>query len=601
MNIKNNHINSITKLFCIGFAFAWLITLISGLSIVILEKNQIDTFFDDQQITRYRINAPTKDGQQISAIVMIANEHLEIVNYSIPTILFVPGANNQKDNNFYYKVQAVKLGFAVVAMEQRGHGESGGYFSLYGYEYQDISDVITYISLNFPQINYTHMGLVGMSLGGGSALGAQALDDRIYVSSIYHPAANLTSFFETIGVHPGEFFGFLPGMEYPYPICFGIPDWDRIYEETWYNRSAINLVTPENTKNLLLLHGTLDDMLQPYMTEDIVEIVDPNNIRSDIQYIIRDSLGHGENEADLLSFKLTMTWFRHFLMNKSIDITDLESEANLLEIASLDYPSTNNYPKFFEYSTIFLILFLFTLFYLLLLPQHSKAELPTSENRDIKKSMICKSIIVLIGFLFGGFIGLLRNPSIIYGIFFYPSIIIIPGLLIFMYVEERKWITQDFSKEKIVEFVISYLIFGIPFLLWIGLYNLGGIWTINRTASPGFWVGFGNILMFASIFTMPFLFMRNVPKKYSYLLIPLTFIGALMVGIFISVPNLALLSLSGNYLLVIVALLFGLLNWLVYNLIIFLQKFFTRNIPATLICVGTIVAVLIWFRFMRIF
>jgi pimeloyl-ACP methyl ester carboxylesterase len=599
----------LSKLICLGFAVTWVITLVSGLGIMYQEKLQMDQFFEQEQITRFNVKVPTQDGQKIAAIVMMKNQHLTITNYSIPTILFIPGANNQKNNNFNLKIQAVKLGFAVIAMEQRGHGESSGYFSLYGYEFSDVSDVITYASLNFPQLNSSNIGLVGMSLGGGSALGAQALDDRIYVSSIYHPAANLTSFFETIGVHPGEYFGFLPGMKYPYTLPLGVPDWTQIKNDTWYNRSAINLVTPENTKNLLLLHGSLDDMLQPYMTEDIVRIVDPLGTRNDIQFILREGLGHGQNEEDLLSFKYTMTWFRHFFMNSSIDITNLDLEAGYLDISPLIFPQTGNYAKLFEYSTLFLLIFLFCLCYLILYPKAIKEDPSNVSNLpvdritvpDIKKQLIIKTSIVLVGYIFGGLVGLFRNPSIIYGVFFYPSIPIFPLLIILPYIQDRKKIFDDFSKQHLIEFVFTLLVFGFPFLLWAKLSTIGGILTINRTASPGIRVGLSDILLFASIFAMPFLFMRDVPKKFSLLLLPITFIGTLLVALFIPVPPLALLSLSGSLLLVIVGFSFAVLNFVIYHIFLFLQKYITRNIPATLLVLGIIVAVFIWFRFMRIF
>jgi dipeptidyl aminopeptidase/acylaminoacyl peptidase len=236
-----------------------------------------------------------------------------ISDESVPTIIFIAGANNQKSTLLDKKIKLLRQGYAIVAMDQRGHGESGGYFSLYEKEYNDVSDVITYLDDNFNQLNCTNIGLIGMSLGGGAVIGAQALDDRVFVTVAYHPASNLTDLFYRIGVDPFKYFGFLPGMSYPYEIPFGFPNWKIIMNDTMYYRNSINLVNETNTKNLLLLHGMEDDMIHPNNSIAIVNKTDPSETREDIEIILRPGLGHGPNEQNDTSLKYTIAWFNHFL------------------------------------------------------------------------------------------------------------------------------------------------------------------------------------------------------------------------------------------------------------------------------------------------
>lgn len=72
--------------------------------------------------------------------------------------------------------------YDVIAMDQRGHGRSGGYFSFTAYEHEDIAAIIA-----FAKTTYTHIYLIGFSLGAASSIiyasHAKYIDGVIAVSA----------------------------------------------------------------------------------------------------------------------------------------------------------------------------------------------------------------------------------------------------------------------------------------------------------------------------------------------------------------------------------------------------------------------------------
>lgn len=55
--------------------------------------------------------------------------------------------------------------YDVIAMDQRGHGHSGGRFSFTAYEHKDIKAII-----DFAKKRYAHIYLIGFSLGAASSI-----------------------------------------------------------------------------------------------------------------------------------------------------------------------------------------------------------------------------------------------------------------------------------------------------------------------------------------------------------------------------------------------------------------------------------------------
>ena len=613
----------IFKILSIFFLITSILSASIFFSLLISEKESVDRFFDRHNIAKVPIYAPTRDGSHISCIVYTDRNIISRTDHSIPAIIFIPGADNPKNNLFDIKFQFLKFGYSVVAMEQRGHGESGGFFTLYEKECTDVSDVITYLENNFPQLNTSNMGLVGMSLGGGAAIGAQAIDDRIHASVIYHPAANLSDLFRTMELHPFDYFGYLPGMTQPSFFSFGFPDWNRIRDETWSQmHDTINLMNETNTKNLLLLHGANDDMILPSVSQTIHDRADPNNNRDDVQFVLRSNLGHGANERDYGSLKYTLAWFNHFYKNISINLSNLESEIDNISFFKFDFPKKGEYESWLILMVILFIAFLYCSVFGLLYPQKTEFNKdqiraswigpndPNFENK-FKNTLIIRSIALIAIYLISSLYARMNNPSILNAFLIHPAFLAIPILLLLPigsykkehfrkeYVAQlnqnlKKW----FSKESILSFLLSYAMFGLPLLILLGFINLGGIYTISGIYNPGFAIGLMNVLTFGLIFCIPCLLLHDLPRKYSFYSILVIFIGIFVGTLLLPIKPLPMLPFNAIGLLL--ALAVSLIQFIFYGLLLAIRKWFTKNIPAMLLALGTLISVIMWIRFMRV-
>ncbi|MBD3354152.1 MAG: prolyl oligopeptidase family serine peptidase [Candidatus Lokiarchaeota archaeon] len=614
------------------------IELIIGLSILVDEKKEVDTYFEENNIIYFPIEVKTRDNSHISAIVFMNESMLSTNDESIPTILVVPGANNEKTKNIDKLIQPLYFGFAVIAMEQRAHGESGGYFTFYQQEPYDVSDVITYVDNNFNQLNCSHIALIGMSLGGGTAVAAQALDDRIFASSIYHPAANISDVLAKIGVGDiSTLIGFFPGIQPPYDIPLGFPNWNDIMNDTWYYRDTIRLVNETNTKNLLLLHGSEDDMVDPNVSKAIVERADPLDNRDDITMVLREGIGHGANERNDISFKYTLTWFRYFYFNDSIDITDLDNEITYIELYHINFPETGAHLEHFINFGLLLIIGLYMSILLAINPpkylkkredvgneeekdsgndsEHDEendiesktlVSHRTLETSNYKKIFITRSLVLISVYTLVGLYCRMRNPSIALGLLFYPSLVACP-ILIFIPVRRKQEIKTVlryddlkswFTKQKILDFTETLIVFAVPFIVFLIIRNYGGRYTMDPVNAPEISVALHEMITFTLILALPIMFLRNLPLKYVLLSILIFIIGGIIVLLFVPLPEIALLDIPLlGFILCIVLSLIYIVIWFVFQII---RKLITRNNFATLIICSIVICVFLWMRLMRV-
>ncbi|MHA1275839.1 MAG: alpha/beta hydrolase [Candidatus Helarchaeota archaeon] len=96
---------------------------------------------------------------------------------TVPGIVVCHGFTSNKQTMQGISIELVKCGFVVVAIDFRGHGQSGGNLgeerNLYGEENKLVDDVhaaVQYLQ-NLPYVNNNSIGLVGHSMGGASVMG----------------------------------------------------------------------------------------------------------------------------------------------------------------------------------------------------------------------------------------------------------------------------------------------------------------------------------------------------------------------------------------------------------------------------------------------
>ncbi len=99
-------------------------------------------------------------------------------NEALPVIIFVPGMGGSIEVVPWITLPLVKLGYAVLTYQPRGHGKSEGKRSDTIHIVQDIKKVIDIIATK-PELNINRCAVIGHSLGGVSALTHAYNDPRV--------------------------------------------------------------------------------------------------------------------------------------------------------------------------------------------------------------------------------------------------------------------------------------------------------------------------------------------------------------------------------------------------------------------------------------
>ena len=623
------------------FAVVGLIFLVAianigiGLQIVREEQSEIEAFFEQESVAKFDLKIPAYDGTMLSGWLLQPKETLNADEGTVPAILFIPGANALKTKLMENKFNLLRAGFAVIAMEQRGHGESEGFFSFYEKEPADVSAIIDYLETNYPVLNNSNIGLLGMSLGGGTAVHAQTLDDRIYASVIYHPLVNITDFSETIGVDFPAYLGYTPGVVLEQDIA-GIPDWEFQVNESWYNRCAINRVTPENTERLLLLHGTADKEVRPQNSHDLINILDPNEERLDVQLQLLPGFGHGQTEKAEISQRYCLVWFLHYFQNNSISLADLDTEITYLNLETGFYPPTEGYRQPFGNSLWLTLIgaILLNAHYAVVKPyrkirendkytriqgenklkENNLTAKPELQERELqiaqlsplfteKTKLIITGAIIIGTYLISGLYARFRNPSLIYGLIFYPSVALVLFCAIFLAINNGKeWLKYRILQKEQNFDLFRGIIVLLVFPLYFALINYGGRATYSSIYAPQLSVFLRFALLFTCLFTALVYFLREFSKRDAWVVYLFFLLGIL---VYLLINPVQMLPLLVGFVTP------STLNWalpgIVFAVLVIFsvivrgyRKFLTNNTALVGLTLGFIISTLYMTRFFRI-
>ncbi|MHA1344384.1 MAG: alpha/beta hydrolase, partial [Promethearchaeota archaeon] len=424
--------------------------------------NQRLKYLEEENIYFERISIKTRDGVEIKGLLYIDKDLEKLEDHSIPTILLLHGINGRKEQKFFKIYQFVKLGYAIVSVEQRGHGESGGISAFIGKEPEDMMEVIDYIKKEYSFSNSSNIAILAFSFGGGIGTVLQAIDDRIYASVIYHPLSSIDNLRKQIPFD--KLIGKTPAID----------NLDNIDD-------GFDVCTPNNTENLLLIHGEDDDIISPKDSENLYEQVN-GPIRKNIGLELRPGLGHGENEQDEDSFRYTIVWLEHFYHNRSINITNRDKEIKFVKFSDYNYPTTFYSQNFLLIGCILMFIglsFLLLPFKIWPFSKEIFSEKENIENTKFRKENYYKKMILFrcLFYIFSVIVVALicsyLNPSYIYGYFlFFPSIVII--FMLFIHNPEyNDWKSEwkSWYEKDLKIFLLGLSIIVIPVLIYIFIYN----------------------------------------------------------------------------------------------------------------------------------
>lgn len=548
----------------ITFLFLSIILAIIAVSFSLILRNQQRTYFLSENIDIEYISLPMSDGINIKGLIYVDKDLKQNTTNSIPTILLLHGINGRKEHKTGILFQYVKLGYAVISLEQRGHGESGSPSGFLSVEPLDMIEVIDYIDANFHYANTSHIGILGYSYGGGIGAIVQALEDRVHAVVLYHPLADIEKLTSRIPLR------YLIGKNI---IVSNIDEIQDGYE----------LSNENNTKNLLLIQGTADNIIFPSDTRDFYDKVNPSN-RTDIVLKERPGLGHEDNEKDTVSLKMAIIWFEHFYHNPTLNISNLDNEINSFALAAFNFPISNISEDLVIASSIMLFIGLCS--YLIkfrILPFWDKLPMKkdVDDSREGKerynKMIIYRTAGYMGALILTGIIFSLFNQSILYGYFIaFPiiSIIImlfIPSELHTNWKEEWKnWINND-----LIPFLYSLFIVVIPAVFFLLLYNLVTRLTLSFNVPifdiaslPYLVLGMGSGIM-------DYLYLREMKGRHAMILMVLRPVSIVIFLIFVPLPPFPILGGIISHILFI--FLTGVILYYIRSLVLFLGKFYKNS------------------------
>ena len=540
-----------------------ILTVIS-LSLAFLIGFQKSTYFEKENIDIENISVEMRDGILIKGLIYVDKDLKENDLNSIPTLLLLHGINGRKEHKIRIIYQFVKLGYAVVSVEQRGHGESGGPSGFLGKEPDDMTEVINFIEINYGFANTSHIGLLGYSYGGGVGAILQAKDDRIYSVVLYHPLSSLDSLIERIPIQN------LIGSTTQVTNIDDIQD-------------AFDIANESNSKNLLLLQG-LNDKIIPYLdTQNFYNHLNGES-RIDIDLKFRPNLGHEGNEKDITSLKYTIAWFEHFYHNSSIIISNLDTEISYFTLANYNFPKSNVSEILIIISAIVLFVGLSIIVlrnkilpYWDQLPIKPVIDDSLDGKKKYKKMIIYRTTSYLGVALISGILFSIFNSSLLYGYFiFFPIITII---MMFFFPSElhlnskSEW--KNWINNNLFTSLYSLSIIIIPTVFFVLFYNLATQLTMNFTipflkidSIPYIAVGLGSGIM-------DYLYLREMKGRHPMILLIIRPISLLIFLIFVPVPPFPILGGITSHVLFII--LTGVIIYYIRNLVIFLSKFYKNS------------------------
>ena len=563
-----------------------ILAVVSIIEAVNIHQQRI-AYLDEEYIHFEKFSVPIEDGITIKGFLHVNQKLKDLKDQEVPTILMLHGVNGRKERGFSKIYQLVKRGYAVLSVEERGHGESGGISSFLEKEPRDMMQVIDHVEEHYAFADASHIGLWGFSYGGGVACILQAIDDRVHASVIYHPLSSIDKFTEDVPFQ--NLLGKSPEIE----------DVDEISD-------AYDLCTPENTENLLLIHGDEDDVITVDHSRTLYERLEGEQ-RHDIQLEIRQGLGHGANEGNVDSLKHSILWFDHFLRDPSVSISNRDAELDKVEIHEDDYPGNASFPKdVIWFASILLFIGLSAILIPVLHRPDAQGEKfrefkISSDRSDYNRMIFLRSGAYMSVATIGGLFCALFNPSYIYG---YCLAIPLTTIFILAFIPspqfedwKAEWTMIDESKLK--ETLISLSIIIIPSVSFVLIYNANA--RLMRESPIPFFTSTTLVytLIGLSVVFADYMLIRGWKISHGLLLMVLRPFSLLIFFLFVPLPPFPYLGALAASLYLWIILLIGIVMWIVLAVISVMSIFFKNRLTVVLITLLPMTIFLVH-RFFRI-
>lgn len=174
----------------------WAFWLIVGIVSFTFLAGSLAAFLFRNKKRPHRL-APDASGISFSEISIPAQDDGMLYGWWIPgkdlapTLILMHGWNSNLGRFLPYIRKLHPLGFNLLALDARGHGSSSSIKNPTVWSFtEDIHSGLDYLVKEFPEAA-ERIGVIGHSIGGGAAINAASLDDRIQsivgIGAFSHP------------------------------------------------------------------------------------------------------------------------------------------------------------------------------------------------------------------------------------------------------------------------------------------------------------------------------------------------------------------------------------------------------------------------------
>jgi fermentation-respiration switch protein FrsA (DUF1100 family) len=196
------------------------------------------------------------------------------------TVILVHGHSNTKQGMLKYGV-SLHESFNLVAFDLRNYGRSTGSATTYGVlEQQDLRAIIDWLERTK---HPTHIGVLGLSLGAGTALAEAVGDPRVDALVLDSMHTRIRYQFEQRLVHSGH-------PAYPGTWAIFVGTWIRTGLDVG-SVDAEDQIARMRDRPVLLAHGTADDEDLPYRTAALYQQAVRAGVRVELNMC--EGSGHG--------------------------------------------------------------------------------------------------------------------------------------------------------------------------------------------------------------------------------------------------------------------------------------------------------------------
>lgn len=235
---------------------SYLIVIIFALSFLLVYANS--------HPPRYSLNRPPSNfGLSFERVQFVTIDGLTLTGWFVPSsvankkspaIIFCHGLGANKSDFTDMAKPISERGFHVLLFDFRGHGESEGGRSSFGYEeMQDIEAAIAYLKRR-SEVDAERIGAFGFSMGGAAAIMAAEKNDEIKALVADSSYTSLKD--QGLGLLESAYGSIMKPLIYPmlwtYRLYFNIPA-----EEV----SPINSISGISTRPVLIIGGEEDEQM----------------------------------------------------------------------------------------------------------------------------------------------------------------------------------------------------------------------------------------------------------------------------------------------------------------------------------------------------